>query len=118
MNDLASGENSKVMGLLSLVFGIISITISWAPFGRLIIIALGIAAIVLGAIEIDRVNKNISAQSAKNMAIAGIVLGGLAIVFHIIMTVAWGLITTQWLFKGDHVWQWKWLELGRLRHLR
>ncbi len=117
MNDITSSENSKVMGILSLVFGIIAIVISWLPMGRFIVIVLGIAAIVLGGMEIGRVNKNLSEKSIKNMAITGIVLGSLAIVFNIIMPIAWGLIAGQWL-KGGHIGQWKLPELGRWRHLK
>jgi uncharacterized membrane protein len=117
MNDITNSENSRVMGILSMVFGIIAIIISWMPMGRIIVIALGIAAVVLGAIAIGRVNKNLPEKSIKNMAITGIVLGSLAIVFSIILPIVWGLIAGQWL-KGSHIGQWKLPELGRLRHLK
>jgi len=118
MNNITNSENSRVMGILSMVFGIIAITISWVPVCRFIVIALGVAAIVIGAIEIGRVNKNLSEKSVKNMAIAGIVLGSLAVVFSIAITIFWGLIASQW-FRGGHMGIWKQLpELGRWRNLK
>jgi uncharacterized membrane protein HdeD (DUF308 family) len=102
MNDIKSSENSKVMGILSLVFGIIAIAISWLPMGRFIVIVLGIAAIVLGGMEIGRVNKNLSEKSIKNMAITGIVLGSVAIVVSTILPIVWGLFASPW-FEGGHM---------------
>ncbi len=102
MNDITNSENSRVMGILSMVFGIISIIISWVPMGRIIVIALGITAVVLGSIAIGRVNKNLSEKCVKNMAIAGIVLGSVAIIFSIILPIAWGLFAGPW-FKGGHM---------------
>src|SRR4030042_4361712 len=101
-HDITDSENSRVMGILSMVFGIIAIIISWVPMGRIIVIALGIAAVVLGSIAIGKVNKNISEKCVKNMAITGIVLGSIAIVFSIILPIVGGLLAGQW-FKGGHM---------------
>jgi uncharacterized membrane protein len=117
MNDVKNGENSKIMGILSMVFGIVAIVISWVPTGRIIVLVLGFAAVVLGAIAIGKIDKNLSEKCIKNMAIAGIVLGSLAIVFSILATVAFGFIASHWL-KGDNMMeQWKMPGLGKWRHL-
>ena len=114
MNDIEVNKNSKTMAILSLVFGAIAIIISWAPFGRFIVIALGIAAIVLGSIVLGKLNKNLSEKSIKSMVIAGIVLGSLAIVFSILATIAIGFVASHWLKGGNMMGQWKMLG----RHLR
>ena len=85
MNDTKSIEKSRLMGILSMVFGILAVVLSFTPFGRVLAFLFGIAAIVLGAIELDRVNRGLSDQGAKNMAIAGIVLGGVSVILIIII---------------------------------
>ena len=80
MNEIAKSEKSKLMGILSLVFGIVAIVLSFTPLGRGLVVILGIAAVVLGVIELDRIKRGLSDPNTKNIAIAGIVLGGVAIV--------------------------------------
>ena len=118
MNDIEVNKNSKTMAILSSVFGAIAIIISWVPSGRLIGIALSIAAIALGSIVLGNLNKNLSEKSIKSMAIAGIVLGSLAIVFSILATIGFGFVASHWLKGGNMMEQWKMPGLGKWRHLR
>ncbi len=46
---------------------------------------LQLAAIIMGAISISKINKNPEAYSGKGMALAGIITGGVGIVVAIIM---------------------------------
>jgi len=104
MNDTTLGEKNRMLGILSMVFGIVSIVLSPLPFARVLVLILAIAAIALGSIELDRIGKNLSEQSAKAMAITGIVLGSVSIVILIMSMVVFGVMSFH-LFKGDHMGQ-------------
>jgi len=69
------------MAIVSLVLGIVAILCCWIPFFNFL---LGIAAAVLGIIELKNINKGVSSGKGKVMAIIGIVLGGIIIVWGII----------------------------------
>lgn len=114
MNESIGMAKSRIMGILSLVFGITAVIISVIPIARNMNILLGITAIVLGAIELERIIKGISDQNVKAMAIAGIVLGGISIILTILFTVALGAIAVRG-FKWMHPGQWKIPELGRFK---
>ncbi|MBM3710720.1 MAG: DUF4190 domain-containing protein, partial [Actinobacteria bacterium] len=83
MNEVEKTGDSRLMGTLSMVFGIIAVVLSCIPTAKLLVILLGIAAIVLGAIDLDRISRQKSLNK-KGMAISGIVLGSLAIIFSVI----------------------------------
>ncbi len=59
-DEVKNFEKGRLMGILSIVFGILSFILSLYPTRGLFLILLGIAAVVLGAIELDRVNKGLS----------------------------------------------------------
>jgi hypothetical protein len=92
--------NHSVMGILAMVFGIIGVVISAVPFANFFVILLGIAAIVLGAIELDKILKGTASKCARGMAISGIVLGSVAIVFSILAGVFTGMFLMHGVFGG------------------
>ena len=100
MNETENKGSYRVMGTLAMVFGIIGVVISLVPFAQLFVIMLGIAAIVLGAIELDKIGKGISSKCAKSMAISGIVLGSAAIVFSILAGAFTGMFFMHWMGNG------------------
>jgi hypothetical protein len=104
MSDTANNEKNRILGILSMVFGIVSIVLSPLPFARVLVIILAIAAIALGAIELDNIGKNLSERSAKTMAITGIVLGSVSIVVMIVSMVVFGAMSFH-LFRGGHMGQ-------------
>jgi len=49
----------------------------------------GIAALVLGLVALSQIKKSPEKYGGKGMAIAGIVIGSLTIVFYILLIIAW-----------------------------
>ena len=78
----------QTMAAVSLVMGIISITLGWCcSFGILtapVAVALGIAALV-------QIKNNPGRYTGKGMAIAGIAMGGLYFVFILLMILVYGM---------------------------
>jgi hypothetical protein len=95
MNDTTNDETSKIMGILSLVFGLIAIAVCWISMGMILVYIFGIAGVALGVVTISRICKNSSETRLKNMAIAGVVLCGIAIVLIIILPTVFGLCGIQ-----------------------
>ena len=100
VNETENKGNYRLMGILTMVFGIIGVVISLVPFARFFVILLGIASIILGAIELDKIGKETASKCAKNMAISGIVLGSIAIVFSIFAGVFTSMFFLNW-FGGS-----------------
>jgi len=117
MNEITGNGKSSLMGALSLVLGIIAVVLSFTIFGRIFVILLGIAAVVLGVIELDRIKRGLSDRSAKGMAIAGIVLGGVSIILFAVVSIIWKACAFSGFAKGI-TGKWNLPELGRFRHLR
>src|SRR4030042_5174431 len=117
MNEITSSEKSNLMGTLSMVFGILATVFSFTLFSKVFVILLGIAAIVLGVIELDRVRRGLTDRSAKNMAIAGIVLGGVSIVLFTVITIAWKAFAFHGFAKGI-TGEWNLPAFGKFRHFR
>jgi hypothetical protein len=99
MNDVEKANDFKLMGTLSMVFGIIAIVLSCIPFAKLLVVLFGIASIVLGAIELDKISKN-HVKSSRSMAISGIVLGSVAIVFSMAIGMFGGMFFMDWIRGG------------------
>ena len=72
MNEIEKKNDFRLMGTLSMVFGIIAIVLSCIPFARFFVVLLGIAAIVLGAIDLDKISKDKIVKSTRGMAISGV----------------------------------------------
>lgn len=77
------GKEDKigVLAIVSLVLGIVSILCCWIPFFNFV---LGAVALVLGIIELRNINKGISSEKGKVMAIIGLILGGIILLWGII----------------------------------
>jgi len=117
MNEVEKTGDSRLMGTLSMVFGIIAVVLSCIPTAKLLVILLGIAAIVLGAIDLDRISRQKSLNK-KGMAISGIVLGSLAIIFSVIAGLVGGLFFFKW-FKGNSCpLMQRFFDLGKFRHFK
>ncbi len=92
MNANVTEEKRGTLAVLALILGIVGIVISWVPFVNFAGFLVSIAAIVLGAIEITRINQGKSSVSGKGFATTGIVLGAVAIVLGIVSTVVLGVV--------------------------
>jgi len=100
LNETEKKGNYRVLAILAMVFGIIGVVISLVPFARFFVVLLGIAAIVLGAIELGKIENGTSLKCARSMAISGIVLGSIAIVFTILAGVFAGMFLMHGIFGG------------------
>jgi hypothetical protein len=106
MNDKAEEVKAEVVGpeerpgpmaIVSLICGILSVLCHCVPVaGSFIGFALSVAAIVLGIIEIRKISRGESSEKGKGMAVAGIILGAVGIVFGII----WIIVIAVGAFAG------------------
>lgn len=86
-----------IMAVLSLISGIFSIMFNCIPVaGAFLGFILGTGAIVLGTIEIKKINKDTAGEKGRGMPIAGIILGTLGILIGIFWLI---IITIMW-FTG------------------
>ena len=76
-------EKKGTLAVLALIFGIAAIVISWVPLINILSILLAIAAMVLGVIEIKRIDTGRTAAAGRGFAVAGIILGALAVLLGI-----------------------------------
>ena len=86
MNASASNEKRGTMAVLALIFGIAGILISWVPFVNSLSFLIAIAAMVLGAIELKRIDKGRSPSIGRGFTRTGIILGALTIVLGIVLS--------------------------------
>lgn len=106
MNDKAEEVKAEVVGsedrpgpmaIVALICGILSVLCHCVPVaGSFIGFALSVAAIVLGILEMRKIGRGESSEKGKGMAIAGIILGAVGIVFGII----WIVIIAVGAFAG------------------
>lgn len=75
-------QNAKNLAIGSLICGIAGVTLSFFGFTALISLALGVVAVILAV----KASKD---EASKNMAIAGLILGVIAVVFGGIGTICW-----------------------------
>jgi len=73
------------MGLAALVVAVISLVIAWVPFLGLLGGLGGLVAVVLGAVALGRANRGEATN--RGTAIAGIVIGVIAILLAIASTI-------------------------------
>ncbi len=103
MNEIEKKDNFRLMGTLSMIFGIIAIILSCIPFAKLLVVSLGIASIVLGIIDLDKISKD-KIKGSRAMAISGIVLGSLAIILSMFINIVGGIFFMKWLRgNGGHM---------------
>jgi len=84
---------SLVTGILSIATGLLSI-VSVAIGG-----ALGVAGIVLGAIDLKRIKDGRSSEKGRGFDIAGIICGAFGIVVSIVITILIIFIGVPWLIS-------------------
>ena len=72
-------ESYKNMGLVAMILGIVALVFGWVP---ILSLALGVTAIILGAISVKHLD-------SKGMSIAGIVMGALSSLWNIFVTIFW-----------------------------
>jgi hypothetical protein len=70
-------RRSRTMAVLALIVGLAALSTAWMPFFVVLGIGGGIAAITLGIIAVRRVGRGTA--DGRGLAVAGIVLGGLAL---------------------------------------
>ena len=94
---VGSEEKAGVMAIIALIAGILSVLCHCVPIaGSSIGFLLSVAAIVLGIIEFNKIKKGESSEKGRGMSIAGIILGGVGIVFGII----WLIVVILGAFGG------------------
>ena len=94
---VGSEDRPGPMAIVALVCGILSVICHCIPIaGSFIGFFLSVAAIVLGIIEIKRIGRGEGSAKGKGMALAGIILGAVGIVFGII----WIVIISVASFSG------------------
>jgi len=82
---VGSEESPGPMAIIALICGILSVICHCVPIaGSFIGFFLSVAAIVLGIIETKRIGRGEGSEKGKGMALAGIILGAVGIVFGII----------------------------------
>ena len=79
---------NQVMGILSLIMGLSSITVGWCCYTGML---LGPAAIILGAITLFQHKNDPMRYGGKGLGIAGIILGALYLVGIILVILLYGL---------------------------
>ncbi len=101
-----SEEKAGVMAIIALIAGILGLICPCLPIvGSTLGFLLSVAAIVLGIIEFNKIKKGESSEKGKGMSIAGIILGGVAIVFGIVMLIV-GLGVLGGLFGIGSFYDW------------
>jgi hypothetical protein len=83
-----AGITSKSLATVSLVFGLLSITLGWCCSTGLL---LGPAALVTGLIALSQIKKDPHRFGGKGMAIAGIATGGLFLAAYILFIILYGI---------------------------
>jgi hypothetical protein len=78
-------QQQTTIGLLSLIFGLASITIGWLCLG----LPMGILAIILGFVALSQVRKNPTQYGGKPLAIVGMVTGGIVLLVHLAIFAIW-----------------------------
>ena len=86
MNANETNEKRGTLAVLALIFGIAAIVISWAPFVNVLSFLAAIAAMVLGAIELKRIDRGSSPFIGKGFAITGIILGVAAVALAVLLS--------------------------------
>ena len=83
-----ASQPQKSLAVLSMVLGIVSITIGWCCYFGVLTSPVSIG---LGIFSLFQIKNNPTQYGGKGMAIAGIVLGALYFVFVALIVLIWGL---------------------------
>ena len=79
-------EKRGTLAVLALIFGIAAILICWVPFVNYLSLLLAIAAMVLGVIEIRRIDTGKTPEKGRGAAVTGIILGAAAVVLGVALS--------------------------------
>lgn len=83
---MADGKRGT-FAVLTLIFGIVGLVISWVLIINYLGFAFSVAAIVLGTIELTRISKGTTSAGGRGLTITGMVLGAVAIIVGFIVAV-------------------------------
>ena len=78
-------QQQTTVAILSLVFGLASITIGWICFG----LPLGILAMILGFVALSQIRRNPAQYGGKPLALCGLITGGIVFLVHVAIFVIW-----------------------------
>lgn len=73
------------MAIASLVLGILAFLTCWAPIGSYAAVIMALLAVIFGIVGVRR-------TSGRGMAIAGLILGGIALVVSVLASIFWTTI--------------------------
>ncbi|HEV2883311.1 MAG TPA: DUF4190 domain-containing protein [Pyrinomonadaceae bacterium] len=85
---IGGGGQNKNLGLLSMILGIVTMTIGWCCYFGVLT---GPIAIILGFIALSQIKKEPNKYGGRGMALAGIITGALYFVFLILIILIYGL---------------------------
>ena len=105
MSESASNEKRGTMAVMALILGVAGILISWVPIVVFASFLVAIAAMVIGVIELKRIDNGKSPSIGRGFAITGIILGAATIVLGVVISFllslliggAWGYFNL-WIF--------------------
>jgi len=81
-----SDEKRGTLGVLALIFGIAAIVISWVPFVNFLSLLLAIAAMVLGVVELRRIDTGKTPIKGRGAAVTGIILGAVSVLLAVVLS--------------------------------
>jgi hypothetical protein len=81
-----SNEKRGTLAVLALIFGIAAIVTSWVPFVNYLSLLMAIAAMVIGVVELKRIDRGTSSSAGRGFTITGIILGAVAVVLGIVLS--------------------------------
>lgn len=82
----SSNGKRGTLAVLALIFGIAAIITSWVPLVNIISFLMAIAAMILGVVELKRIDRGTSSSTGKGFTITGIILGALAVVLGLVLS--------------------------------
>jgi len=82
----ASNEKRGTMAVLTFIFGIAAIVTSWVPFVNYLSLLMAIAAMVIGVVELKKIDRGTSPSTGKSFTVTGIILGAAAVVLGVALS--------------------------------
>ena len=87
-----SNEKRGTLAVMALIFGIAAIVTSWVPFVNYLSLLIAIAAMVIGVVELKRIDRGTSSSAGRSFTIAGTILGAVAVVLGIVLSFVLSLL--------------------------
>ena len=81
-----SNEKRGTLAVIALIFGIAAISTSWVPFINYLSLLMAIAAMVIGVVELKRIDRGTSSSTGRSFTITGTILGAVAVVLGIVLS--------------------------------